>query len=283
MKILKFAFILILVISIPNASANAQENPDYPTYIIQPGDSLGYIAQLFGTSINEILSVNAFSDPDLISPGQIINIPGFDGLHGTLSILTTGLGENFNDLQIKYQLDAEQLIRINKLTSPTQLYVGSKVIVALPSANTPLAPVKIISNDTTVLEASILINENIQTLLLTNNRSNSFSLLNNSTVFAYPTDNNPMVSQFVPVFSDVSISPLPLVQGSTEIIHVKSENPVSLSGSLNGYPLYFFSSDDGDYYALQGIHAMAVPGLADFELSGTLENGNDFNYSQKIL
>jgi len=280
-KLLILLLLFILLISVVPASAQSQE--DYPVYIIQSGDTLGYIAQLFGTSSEEIIRVNSISDPDLISPGQQLLIPGLEDVHGTLSVLTTKLGETLSDLEVEYGLDIAQIVKINKITSPTQIYAGSEVIVASSGDNTALVPVEIITSERTALEVSVLADRNPQTLLIWNRKSSMADFFPNTAVFDTKTDSTNMVSIFAPSLQLVEISPLPLVQGGTVSIKIQSENPVQLSGSLNGMPLYFQSDEDGMYYALQGVYALAEPGLAEFTLSGINSDGTNFLYSQKLL
>jgi spore coat assembly protein SafA len=46
------------------------------TYVIQPGDTLFFIAGRFGVTVEDILAANLqITNPDLIFPGQIIEIP----------------------------------------------------------------------------------------------------------------------------------------------------------------------------------------------------------------
>ena len=75
---------LVLTLLMNFHSVFAQNENEYPVYIIHEGDSLGSIATLFDTTITEILKINNISNPDLISPGQIINIPGYSGISAFL-------------------------------------------------------------------------------------------------------------------------------------------------------------------------------------------------------
>lgn len=283
MKSKILALLLILILLASYQPAFAQSQADYPIYVIQPGDSLGYIASLFGTTVNELIRANALANPDMISPGQKLVIPGLDGVHGTLEVLTTKLGETFSDLEIEYGLDLDQIIKINKITSPTQIFVGSQVIVAQSEEKKPIVPVRIIGEQETALETAVITGRNPQTLALINRKAGLLDFLPNSAVFDLQTDTTESVSLYAPILKNVEITPLPLVQGDTVSIQVTSKKPVKLSGVLNGYPLHFMSGSDGMYYALQGIHAMAEPGLVDFDLSGTNEDGSTFTYSQKVL
>jgi len=44
-----------------------------------------------------------------------------------------------------------------------------------------------------------------------------------------------------------------------------------------------FSSEQGNYYALQGVHALEEPGLIDFCLSVTHEDGVTETFTQPVL
>ncbi len=69
---------------------------------------------------------------------------------------------------------------------------------------------------------------------------------------------------------------------------VSSTPGISLTGSLAGHPLQFFSEDDGRYVSLQGVHAMIDPGLYPLTISMTLPiSGTDriapYAFSQSVL
>jgi LysM repeat protein len=44
-------------------------------YTVQPGDTLSEIAQRFGTSVDVLVEANSIENPDLIFPGQRLQIP----------------------------------------------------------------------------------------------------------------------------------------------------------------------------------------------------------------
>lgn len=44
-------------------------------YVVQPGDTLYAIAQANGTSLESLLAVNPLADPNILSVGQVINLP----------------------------------------------------------------------------------------------------------------------------------------------------------------------------------------------------------------
>jgi LysM repeat protein len=44
-------------------------------YIVQPGDTLGALAEDFGTTVAEIMAANGLTDPDALQVGQPLIIP----------------------------------------------------------------------------------------------------------------------------------------------------------------------------------------------------------------
>src|SRR5689334_12177551 len=46
------------------------------TYVVQRGDTLWRIAQQFGTTTRDLIDRNSTINPDLIMPGQILQVPG---------------------------------------------------------------------------------------------------------------------------------------------------------------------------------------------------------------
>lgn len=283
-KLITTLISVVLAVLPLNSIAVAQTTTSLPTYTIQPGDTIGYVAQLFGTTTTEILSVNPLSDPNFISPGDKLLIPGLpEGTQGELTFLQTQLGESFYDLIKKYQITPEQLAGINKLISPTQVYVGSELIVTIPAQGELLYPSTKLKEGESIFELAISHNKNPYSILLLNSVSGSVDFFKGLSVYDHSIDGGPVLSLLSSEFSKVEISPLPLIQGNTEVIHVVTKTPVELNGELDGHPLHFFETEEGNYFALQGIHALAEPGLTEFVLNASFENGRTLSFSQNIL
>ncbi len=49
--------------------------PAQQTYTVQQGDTLGSIAQQFGTTVEALQTANGIEDPNEIFPGQVLVIP----------------------------------------------------------------------------------------------------------------------------------------------------------------------------------------------------------------
>lgn len=280
-KISCFLIIIFLLFSSTNSSAQGQST--YPSYEIQPGDSLGYISDLFDTTIDEIAQLNNISDPDLISPGQTILIPSYRGLQGTLTINVTDLGETYANLPVKYQVDQELIQQINNLLSPASVYAGSALILLIPDESTPLSPVEITVESQTSLELAARLKSNPHVLLLQNQFGHASEFPPGTVIFSEASEQNPPLDLFSPQIGDVILSPLPLVQGGTEVISVKTDEVLTLTGKIGDRSLQFFSPAPGLYYALQGVHALQQPGLVTFSITTKHGDGNSQTFTQSVL
>lgn len=69
---------------LPAYTGTPTPDPPHPTAVpggdtihrVNPGETLGYIAQLYGRSVNDLLAANALAQADLLFVGQEITIPG---------------------------------------------------------------------------------------------------------------------------------------------------------------------------------------------------------------
>ena len=57
------------------AERAGQQGAQEQEYTIQPGDTLGAIAEQFGVSIEDLAAANDITNPDLIQPGDTLTIP----------------------------------------------------------------------------------------------------------------------------------------------------------------------------------------------------------------
>ncbi len=85
-------------------ASGQEEQPRGPVYIVQEDDTLWDIARRFGVSWDDLISYNNITDPNLISPGIEIVIPGLEGVEGVLVTKTVPYGESLRSLSRRYQV-----------------------------------------------------------------------------------------------------------------------------------------------------------------------------------
>ncbi len=273
----KLLIFLILVMALfPAAAVQAQGGG--PIYIVEPGDTLSGIARRFGTTVEAMVALNGIDDPSILFPGAELTIPGFEGVEGVLTLQIVGFGEDLNSLSLRYNLSADALARLNRLVRPDRLYVGQSLIVPEP-------PEGAIQEE----EIGAFLPQPRETRLEIAARAGISpwdlrdSAMDPLRVWVMP--GNPLtnsmgwrVSLPEPITS-ISIKPLPVVQGHTVVVKAEESHPIYLEGSLGDHQLTFFHAGEGEMVALQGIHALAEPGLIDLELRMALSEGEEISYA----
>ncbi len=280
--ILVFVIVISLCFLISN-TASAQTESSGPVYIVQPGDTLLGIASQFGITTQELIDANGISNPDILSVGTQLVIPGLTGIQGILTTTAIPLGENLFSLMREYQIDRSIFIRLNRLTSPAEIYAGSYLIIPENNSSDFFPSYKQINENISIFDLAVIQNQNPWKAVLQNQTVTDWFFLPSDSLLFTNSTTAQVTSLISPLIASIELRPLPLIQGATVEITLSTNQPLTLSGSLNGFSLSFFETNPNEYVALQGIHAMAPIGLAPFELSGTSSDGKSFSFSQNML
>jgi murein DD-endopeptidase MepM/ murein hydrolase activator NlpD len=284
----RFLSILLLVtLMIPTSQANAQDGTTVsgPVYIVQAGDYLSTIASRFGVSLADLLAANNNIDPNFISVGDRIIIPGLQGFDGViLSTELIGYGDTLRSLSRRDQVPEEFLRKLNHITSPSEVYAGVDLLLPQKDNFTPLSKRIVLTAGQSLLEAAVVENSDPWTLSKINELQGTWQaapgdVLYNPLGSAENTGPSGMPSAFI----KTNVNPLPMMQGDTITITVQTEQGVTLGGMLVDKPLHFFPQEDGSFVALQGVHAMLEPGAYPLKLEATLPDGTKQSYEQMVL
>lgn len=271
-------FVLIFSFVVPPASA--QESG--PVYIVQAGDTLLRIADRFNLSLTELITANPSINPDFLTEGQEIIIPGLEGVTGVLETEVISLGDSLRSLSRRTQVFDQQLKKLNRMVSPTELYVGTSLIVPMQEEQEPLSTRISASRGESLLELAVKQGSDPWILASLNKLSGTWNTLPGDILYS-PTGSNEGNATGLPsAFLSASIEPLPLVQGGTEVIRAQVEEGVSLSGALVDMPLHFFPAGSGQV-ALQGVHALLEPGVYPLLIEGALPDGSRQAFEQMVL
>lgn len=284
-------FCLSCLFFITTQPVSAQDQPPQggPTYVVQAGDTLYLIALKFGTSVDDILKVNTLVNPDFLSPGDELVIPGLEGVQGKLTTENLALGETLRSLSVRHQITVEQITKLNHLTSPSEAFAGASLILPDPGENAQPEGRYLMGEGQSLLELAVSKNQNPWLLAELNQLQGSWEALPNEAIFAPPSgeESNGQeeagVSLISPLIQTLEVDPLPLTQGFTTVIKVKAPQLSEISGTLAGSELHFFPNGENQWAALQGIHAMADPGLVPIVLQGTAKDGQRFSFEQMMV
>lgn len=280
----KLSLLLLLVILIISVfPVRAQSQSDLPIYIVQQGDTLGTIAQRFGVPLNTLIEANLISNPNAISAGMELKIPGLVGITGTLITKSVPLGETFSSMAVRYQVPDNLLARLNRITSPQELYAGASLVLPEDKEKGMIQAQAMIEPGQSVLEVAAGINDNPWTPILLKKEESVVKQIPGEVLYSKNLDESHQFSSISSAITSVEITPLPLIQGKTTVIRIRSTQTLKISGKLDGKELHFFEETKNVYTALQGVYALAKPGLSGFALNGTTENGVRFGFEEMVI
>ncbi len=274
--------IIILAFFFPQSVVLGQNQDDYPIYIVQEGDTLTSIAQKFGISSQDIIDANNLANPDVLLVGSSLVIPSLAGISGTLTTSTIPFGQKISDLSLTYALPVNTIARINRLTSPVEVYAGAPLILPQRDDNKRFVRIASMHTGESLLELSVKSMQNPWGIKSQNNSKQDWEFLNGDIIYSSSQDNS-SISVFSPDVKEISVAPLPLKQGETVSIRVATTGEMILTGSLQGNPLNFFENAPGEYVALQGIYRNADTGLTTLKISGQNSSGTSFSLEQSVL
>jgi len=281
-SILTLLFLAILATPTP---ARAQtDTPPGPVYIVQADDTLWGIAARFNVTVDELLAANNIANPNLLSIGDQLIIPGMEDLAGALVRETVPFGETLRSISRKYRVEETTLRRLNRIISPTELFAGADIIL-LQQEDEPAWPARAnITEGGTLLELAVLNGSDPWTLKTINSLDGTYAALPGDILYL-PSGSASAVPIGMPsAFLATEVSNLPIVQGTTAQVRVSvAQTGTELGGLLVDQPLFFFEDEDGSWVALQGVHALTEPGLYPLRLQAILPDGASQSFEQMVL
>ena len=273
-------FFLISFFILPFQPVQAQTSG--PVYIVQPGDSLYSIASDFNISVDELITANNITDPNLLAAGQQLIIPGLEGVSGIVDKTRINIGDSYRSLMRRTQIPQDLFRKLNRIVSPSELYVGAPIIIPQQDAATKLSGISQGTGES-LLELAVKQNTDVWTLARYNGLQGSWDSISGEPLYSPDENGGQSTSGLPSAFISAEVRDLPIKQGGTGEIKVKTIPNVTLSGNLVDHQLHFFPAEDGTQVALQGVHALLPPGVYPLRLEATLPDGSKQSYEQNIL
>jgi murein DD-endopeptidase MepM/ murein hydrolase activator NlpD len=278
-------FPLLLLLSfliLPFHPVYAQDSGG-PVYIVQPGDSLSSIAAFFSISQADLMSANGITDPNQLDAGQQLIVPGLEGITGVINTEIINFGDSFRSLTRRTQVPLSMFKKLNHIVSPSEFYVGVNMIVPVQEGSQKLTNRISVGTGESLLEAAVKKNTDVWTLAHYNNLQGSWDSVSGDALFVPGESGEQSASGLPSAFISAEIRDLPIKQGGTGVIKVRTIPGVTLGGILVDHQLHFFPMEDGTQVALQGVHALLPPGIYPLRLDATLPDGNKQSYEQYVL
>ena len=280
-RFLLLIFIASLLIVVRPVAAQTP-TPSGPIYIVKPKENLSDIATRFNVSLNDLITANGIANPDQISAGQQLIIPGLEGVSGVLDTTLINFGDSYRSLMRRAQISESLFRKLNRIVSPSEFYVGASMIIPKQQDAPQLIGMSPATGES-LLEMAIRNHTDVWTVSGLNALAGTWAGLPGDTLYTTGAGSGQTSSGLPSAFENAVIPTLPFKQGGTAEVIVKTQPGVTLGGMLVDFPLHFFPLEDGRQVALQGIHAMLTPGVYPLQLDATLPDGTKQSYEQMVL
>ena len=279
----RFVVVTVLIFILLSGSPVSAQTADGPVYIVQSGDTLSSIAARFNVDLEDLMNANGISNPDLLSAEQELVIPGLEDISGVLVTEFVQFGDSFRSISRRTKIATPTLRKLNRLVSPTELYVGVSLVVPQQPREEQQTSRVTTSNSESLLELAVKSNMDPWTLAETNQLKGTWDAIPGDVLYAAGGESESTASGLPAVFENAVVSPLPIKQGGTTIIRVQVPGGVTVGGMLVDHALHFFPDSNGSQVALQGVHALLEPGPYPLRLEATLPDGSKQSFEQMIL
>lgn len=95
---------------------------DTTMYTVREGNTLWGIANLFGTTVDEIKALNDIDPDNMIYPGQVLTIP-VDRPRAPMYYVVRP-GDTLYSIARRYGITVDEILNMNKLGNPNLIYPG---------------------------------------------------------------------------------------------------------------------------------------------------------------
>ncbi len=275
--------VIFLFSSLLFATLPAHAQASGPVYIVQSGDSLSSIADKFNVSLEELMDANGIRDPNLIQAGQELVIPGLQGVTGVLDTELVRFGDSYRSMVRRTQIPEELFKQLNHLVSPTEFYVGASMTIPVEDSETAAEMRLSPRTGESLLELAVKNDADPWTLADFNKLNGTWSGLPGDVLYLRGASGEETATGLPSAFLSAEIRDLPIKQGGTGVIRIKTEPGVTLGGVLVDHELHFHAVEDETQIALQGVHALLEPGVYPLRLDATLLDGSKQSFEQMVL
>ena len=116
-----------------SAGAGSTADPGAPAiHVVQAGEVLSVIAEKYGITLDELVAANRIANPNLVSPGTELVIPGLSAaeLEAANQIIhIVQAGESLGSIAAQYGVSADAISAANRITNPNLIRVGDRLII----------------------------------------------------------------------------------------------------------------------------------------------------------
>jgi murein DD-endopeptidase MepM/ murein hydrolase activator NlpD len=261
--------------------------PNMTIHVVQRGESLFSIAQIYGVTVEDIAQANGIKDVTMIDVGQRLLIPNASPTApGIPTEYVVQPDDSLLNLSLRYGMSPEDIAKRNNIVNPAQMYVGLKLALQEGANRQPTVKTGwlyyVQANDTLYRIAARynLRLEKLQKI----NRLKRLSLLfpGQRLLIPAPQDGPSLADVMLP-FSQITMLPAPAEQGRTFSLKLTTVTPVMLTGTFMDKPLLIHSDTNRTtHLIMDGIQSLAAPGIFPLILTAIDDQGIQTTYTRNI-
>lgn len=122
-----------------SSSTTTNTEASAASYTVKSGDTLSGIASRYNTTVNQIVSLNQLSNPNLIYVGQVLKLKNSQTTNSssssstaatTAGTYTVKAGDTLSAIASRYSTSSSTLASLNSLSNPNLIYVGQVLKVS---------------------------------------------------------------------------------------------------------------------------------------------------------
>lgn len=123
-----------------SSSTTTNTEASAASYTVKSGDTLSGIASQYNTTVNQIVSLNQLSNPNLIYVGQVLKLKNSQTTNSSSSSSSTATttagtytvkaGDTLSAIASRYSTSSSTLALLNSLSNPNLIYVGQVLKVS---------------------------------------------------------------------------------------------------------------------------------------------------------
>lgn len=124
-----------------SSSTTTNTEASAASYTVKSGDTLSGIASQYNTTVNQIVSLNQLSNPNLIYVGQVLKLKNGQTTNSssssssstattTAGTYTVKAGDTLSAIASRYSTSSSTLASLNSLSNPNLIYVGQVLKVS---------------------------------------------------------------------------------------------------------------------------------------------------------
>ena len=157
--------------NVPENNIKPNEN-GMQTITVKWGDTLYGIAKKYGTTVDNLASLNGIQNVNLIYAGQNLLVPTENIINNEEnSVYYVQRGDTLSQIAMKYNVNINKIVQINNIVNPNLIYIGQKLIIP-QNVNDTNEDVYIIKPGDTLYSIARRYNTTIASLVMKNRIQN---------------------------------------------------------------------------------------------------------------